>query len=234
VYREDVAGTFGVLPEFPTELDDVVIYRPRGGIGVVAPDSANDVTSRNGDTRLGDKELEYFALVVRKRYFAVRPLGDETVEVHDHVPDLVGFGGGGRASAAQNRFDASDELADAERFGDVVVGSQFQAEDFVKLGAPGAQHYYGNINASVAKVLAEVEAVHSGEHDVEEYQGRLFDGDGPQRVFGGVGQFDTEVLQFEVILERGSEVLLVFDEKNRLALIVRQSFRPPLPAGELR
>lgn len=43
------------------------------------------------------------------------------------------FGGGGFLDATKESADTSDQFLGSEGFGDVVVGPQFEADDFVDL-----------------------------------------------------------------------------------------------------
>ena len=72
-------------------------------------------------------------------------------------------------AAAQERADAGDELAHAERLGKVVVPADLQAHHLVELRVARRQeqHRHGGLGAQAATQLV---AVHAGQHDIEHEQ----------------------------------------------------------------
>ena len=87
------------------------------------------------------------------------------------VEDAAGRAGAGRdlqeVDAAEERAHPRQQLARAERLGEVVVRPHFQADDAVGLLAHGGQHQDRDVRA-FADLAAELEAVLAGEHDVED------------------------------------------------------------------
>src|SRR4051794_29155885 len=71
------------------------------------------------------------------------------------------------AGAAEDRPDAGDDLAQAERLGQVVVGPGGEAEDLVLGGVAGRQEQHGHGHPLAAQPAGELEAVDVGQHDVE-------------------------------------------------------------------
>src|SRR5690606_8051290 len=74
----------------------------------------------------------------------------------------------GRA-AAQNRLDAGHDLARAVGLADVIVGTQFQAQQAVDLFGPGSDHDDRD-GSPGADVSAQVQAVAPGQHQVQQHQ----------------------------------------------------------------
>ncbi len=74
--------------------------------------------------------------------------------------------------AAQQRADARDELAHAERLGQIVVGAAFEAEHFVGLLAARGQHEYRHVAVGgvAADGAADGDAVEPREHQIEDHQ----------------------------------------------------------------
>ena len=69
-------------------------------------------------------------------------LGPHPRHVEDDVADADRLGGVGRSfGPAQDRPDAGDQLARAERLGQVVVGAQLEPEQLVELVVPGGEHH---------------------------------------------------------------------------------------------
>ena len=86
-------------------------------------------------------------------------------EVSDAQERVVFFGAHG---AAQDGADAGDDLFEAEGLSDVVVAADGQALDLVAhIVARGEEEDRGG-DAGVAQAPGDGEAVHVGEHDVED------------------------------------------------------------------
>ena len=73
----------------------------------------------------------------------------------------------GAGRAPQHRLDPGDQLARAERLGQVVVGAQFQAEDAVDLVVAGGEEDHRRPVAGLAQPAADLQAVIAGQADVE-------------------------------------------------------------------
>ena len=71
--------------------------------------------------------------------------------------------------AAQNGLDARHQFADTERLDDVIVRAEFEADDAVNLLAARRNHDDRHV-AGLAEFAAHVEAVHFGDHQVEQDQ----------------------------------------------------------------
>ena len=107
----------------------------------------------------------------------------------------AGWCGASRAAARapQDGLHASDELRDAERLGDVVVGARLEPDDLVELGVLRGEHQDVGV-AEGAHAAADLDAVDVGQADVEDDQVqrvRLGGADGGFTVFGLV---DVEAL----------------------------------------
>ena len=95
-------------------------------------------------------------------------LGPHPGHVEDDVAGVDRLGRLGRAvRAAEDGADAGDELARAERLGQVVVGAELEAEQLVELVVAGREH--DDRDGRVAAQLAgDVEAVEAGQAEVED------------------------------------------------------------------
>ena len=70
---------------------------------------------------------------------------------------------------AQDRPDARDELARAERLGQVVVGAELEPEQLVELVVAGREHHDRDRRVA-AQLAGDVEAVEAGQAEVEDDQ----------------------------------------------------------------
>src|SRR5215831_17274154 len=92
---------------------------------------------------------------------------------------------GGRAP--QESADAGEELPWIERLGEIVVGAHLEPHHLVHIFALGGEHDHGQGGAvgEGADPAAYLEAVHAGEHDVEEHDvgpALVEDGETPRAV----------------------------------------------------
>ena len=81
--------------------------------------------------------------------------------------DIADFHGAGRQrtlEAAKHGFDAGDQFARTEGFGDVVVGAKFETEDAVGFAALGRQENYRHRGKarSLANGAADFQTVFAG------------------------------------------------------------------------
>ncbi len=78
-------------------------------------------------------------------------------------------------NSTQEGFHAGDQCFGAEGFGDVVVGTQFQADDRVGFFGFGRQHdnrEHGGIRCGT-HALADFKSIQLGQHQIEHNQVRL-------------------------------------------------------------
>ena len=94
-------------------------------------------------------------------------LGPHPRQVQHDVAGMDRLGGLGRTvGPAQDGPDAGDQLARAERLGQVVVGAELEAEQLVELVVAGGEH--DDRDGRVAAELAgDVEPVEPGQAEVE-------------------------------------------------------------------
>ena len=93
------------------------------------------------------------------------------VEVDSRLPKRQHRARGrSRLAPPQHRFDSGHKFADAHRLGDVVVGAQLQAQDFVHLLAPRREHDDGRGRPLGAQPTAHFVPIHRGQHHIEQNQ----------------------------------------------------------------
>ena len=92
-------------------------------------------------------------------------MGRVRPEVDPNRTQLQDFGG--RPSTPQDGVHPRQELLQLEGLRDVVVGAQVQATDFVVLVAPRRNDQHGRA-AVASQCAAQFEAIHTGQHDVED------------------------------------------------------------------
>jgi hypothetical protein len=85
---------------------------------------------------------------------------------------IGGFTGG--ADAAKDGFYPKDQLARAERFRDVIIGSQFKAHYTIHLFGFRREHNHGDLRSLgiLLQDLTDFQATHFREHQVQNDQRR--------------------------------------------------------------
>ncbi len=124
--------------------------------------------------------------------------------------------GQGPLETAQHRFDPRHQFPGAERFRDVIIGAQFQAENAVRFPAFRRQKYHRSWRQRrhLPDLPAQFKAVFARDHDVEDEQGRplpfRFADD---RISGGE-HFHREAVRFQVVPYQARNIGIVFNHKD--------------------
>ncbi len=122
-----------------------------------------------------------------------------------------------RCGAPGQRVDASDELGEAKRLGQVVVGAERKAGDEV-VGRPGGgEHQDLGLRPLVDERPADVVSVDLGEvavehHDVVEVKARAKQGVGPVR-----GDVDRCAMASQTPGDGGRDARMVFGDEDSQA-----------------
>ena len=152
--------------------------------------------------------------------------------VHAELLGRAGHAGVGAAlGAAQDRADASHQLARVEGLGEVVVGAELEADDAVHVVAPRREHQHGDPGRG-PDGAEHVEAVESGQHHVQHGEvvaaGRqALHGAGAVRL-----AVEDEALPGEILAEQLAQLGVVVDQQHarRGARNVRSPCRGHAPA----
>jgi len=116
--------------------------------------------------------------------------------------------------AALQRADAGEQNSEGEGLGHIIVGASVEAFDDVGNGVAGGEHQDGNVLLDFAETLSDLNAVESGQHDIEEYEVELVvfgEGDGGEAV---VGQANGVIVFFEAAAEDLGHSCFVFDYED--------------------
>ena len=120
---------------------------------------------------------------------------------------------GGRGSPAEGSLHAGEELREAQRLRDVVVGAELQAADLVGLGAPRGDEEDRH-PAELADPLDDLPAVEAGQGDVEDHEVRMVVVEPPQRVVAARGDDRPVAGVAHPELEERGELRLVLDDRG--------------------
>ena len=117
-------------------------------------------------------------------------------------------------AAAQHRLHSREQLGQPKGFGDVVLGAELEAQDFVVLGAPGAEHDDRDDAALAPELLHYGEAIQFGQHDVQDQQVELGALRRAEAALPVGLQLDHVALRLEVQLEAEGDAVVVFDDED--------------------
>src|SRR5262245_53481074 len=172
---------------------------------------AREDSARLARHRRGDREL--------RRRWLDRSTGDRRAQarfVEHEIPDLDDIAPIARALAApEHGAHPGDELARAERLGDVVVGPELEPEELVELAvASGQDDDRGRPRR--ADRAGDLEAVEPGETEVEHDEVWLPDLHRLHRRRAVAGGEDREARMLEVIARELDDLRLVIDDQDGL------------------
>src|SRR5436305_1217960 len=220
----------GVPAELRADLGDVHVDGTGTGVRRVPPHRGEQLLPRVHPTRpvqqvgqqveLGRGEVDRGAAGLDRA-----PLRVEHDPAGPPYPLLpVGWTGG----AAQHRLDPRDQLARAERLGQVVVATLFQPEDPVHLVVAGGQEQYRGPVTRRAHPLADLGAGDARQPDVQ------YAGDGAQLPGGGqaggavVLDVYPETVPRQVQLHQVGDRAFVLDDEDQP--LARRVGHPPMMA----
>ena len=108
------------------------------------------------------------------------------------------------------------ELPHAERLGQVVVGAALEADNFIRLFAPGGQHQNRNVvvEPAVPDRAAEREPVEPRNHDVEDHEIEAIRFSAPERNLAVAHAFAGVPFVAEMQADQLPDVRLVFDHQH--------------------
>jgi hypothetical protein len=134
----------------------------------------------------------------------------------------------GASSPAQQRADAGDELADAERLGQVIVGAALQAVHLVGFLAPGGEHQDRHISELrfAADRAGHRDAVEPRQHDVEDHQIERLAARQPEPLRSVRRRDRVEALEAEMENHEVADVLVVLDDEHSGGGAVRRGILP--------
>ncbi len=145
------------------------------GLGVAevvgSPHPVDELAAREHAPRVAQQQLEQLELLQRHRDLAAVDLDRVALHVHahgadlEHVERLVVH----LDAAAEHGADPRQQLARRVRLGDVVVGPELEAHDYVHLGVLGGEHDDRHALGR-ADLPAHLGAGEAGEHEVEQDQ----------------------------------------------------------------
>jgi hypothetical protein len=144
------------------------------------------------------------------------------------APTVELVGQAGAARPAQDRTHAQRQLTRAEGLGDVVVRAGLEADQAVGLVAEGGQHDHRDRPLG-AQPAAHLEAVHAGQHEVEDDEVGWLLGHPAQRLVAVVHALDRVPVPHEVTPDNVRHGGIVVDNDNPPRRIGVAYQRIPVP-----
>ena len=211
----DDARVGGVAFDLVAEVGDGDVHGAGFGVGAEAPDLFEKLGAGNGAGLVAVEPAEDAAFARGEGNGLPAALGGAMAEIEVAAVGADGFrlGGDGLEPAGEG-VNAGKQFAGAEGLGDIVVGADLEAADFVFLGAAGGEHEDGEAGAGLAEALADGEAVEFGQHEVENDEIQR----GIEATFGGGqavgGDVHLVTGAAEKVHQPGAKDRFVFDNED--------------------
>jgi len=116
--------------------------------------------------------------------------------------------------ASHQRAEASQQLGERERLGQVVVGAGVQTRDAIGDRVPRGEHQDGAPSPRFAQLPAHLEAVQVGQHQIQDDGVVGVLGPEPHGVLATAGDIDRVALLFERALEQAGHLDLVLHHEH--------------------
>ena len=206
-------------PSLPAHLGDVDVDGPGAGVRGVPPHRGEQLLP--GEDPTGAPHQVTQQLELGRGEHHLDAVGEDPaprrVQLTDaDLPHRLGVGRGAGA-AAQHGPDPGDQLARAERLGDVVVGTELQPHDAVNLVVAGGQEDHRSPVAALAQPSAQLRAVQPGQADVDDAGDRAQPPGGGQT--GGPVGLDVDAVPVpgQVEPDQVGDRALILDHEHQTA-----------------
>jgi len=204
--------------KFLLESSDVDVDRPRCSVVIVPPDGIEENVSCEDSAGIAQEMLEQ-AEFFRCEWDLHLFHGDfMPCEIHDEIAIAILGRGIVRFlfKPSKEGLDAGNQGLGAKWFGDVVVGSQLQADDGVRFLGFGGQHDDRKHRCcrSRSKAFADLEAVDLGQHQIEDDQIGLLLLCLPETVHTGLGRDGLIAFLLQIQFDQLENVVLVFNDED--------------------
>src|SRR5882762_7944810 len=212
-----VDGILGIAFDFFKQAADVNVDAARSDEAVGAPDGIEKLVARENTVRPRSQVIEQPEFERAERNglpgmtYAVRR------RINGQLADLNGAGRvRRRLRTAEQRFDARQQFARAERLGYVIVGTHLQAHDAVGFIAKRGEHQdWQTIKRFIpANFPANIEPGDFGKHEIEKQKIRRRFLQGIQAAAAVEGGIDLKSLIRKVVANQFDDVAVVFNDRS--------------------
>src|SRR5229473_8368509 len=171
--RFQVDGILRIAFDFFAQAADVHVHAARSDETIGAPDGIEKLVARENAIRPRSKVIEQPEFERAERNGLPGMTDAIRRRIDGQLADLNGAGRvGRRLRATEQRFDARQQFARAERLGHVIVGTHLQAHNTIGFFAARGEHENGQTIERVipANFPADIEPGNFGKHEVEKQE----------------------------------------------------------------
>src|SRR5258706_363283 len=218
----------GIAFNFFAQATNVNVDAARSDEAIGAPDGIEKVVARENPIRPRCKVIEQPEFERAKR----NGLPGMTDAVRRRIDgQLADFNGAGRVRGrlrtAEQRFDARQQFAGAERLGDVIIRAHLQAHNAIGFIAPRGEHQNGETIQRVipANFPANVEPGNLGKHEVEKQQIRRRLLQSIETAGAVKGRLNLKAFICKVVANQLDDIAVVFNDQD--SFHAGGTFRPP-------
>src|ERR1051326_4789797 len=142
MYCSEVYRAGRVFLQFLAEFEDMVVDGAGGRVVLVAPHFVQQLVTADDAICILHQKLECLELLRRQNDWLAVALDFHFLEIHGDVIKAHDLGLGRTHRMPQGGATPSQQLPRAKRFRNVIVGSKFEKQDFVRYIAGCAEHHY--------------------------------------------------------------------------------------------
>jgi len=206
--------------ELGAEPLDIDIDDVRKGIEVLVPDVLGDLFPAYHAALIEDEEFQERIFLGGEADGASSAHHGVAGGIHRQIAHLD-HGRAENGGTPQQGAEASEELLEVERLGQVIVGSAVEAGHAVVHAAAGGEHQDGDARAAAAQLPAHGMAVLQGQHDIEDDQVVLVDGGKVHGLLAVAGQVHGVGLFAQAFSQETGDAGVVLDKENPHVPIVQ-------------
>ena len=210
---------FGIRLDLAPQLGDVRIHGAAEHGSAVPPNLLHQLEA-GGDRTIAPDEREQQRECLRCELdiatVAADParlhIDDDVAEAQVLFPSMILA----PRMPPKQEFDALEQFHQSERLCQVLIGAGAEAAHLVGLLAARGEHQDGRREAIAPELLEHFEAVHAGEHDIEDEQIGFRGARGGQTAGTILRMQNREAFDLEIVPDRGGELDVVFDQQDPL------------------
>ncbi len=172
--RLQIPGILRIRFDFFADAAHINIDRTWSHIGCVTPDRIEQLVARENAPGVPHKVVEQAEFGGGGRNLFAAHGQRHRRGINVHLFDLGRQRRQGPLETAQHGLDTGHQFARTERFGDVVIGTQFQSQYAIGLATFRGQKNYRNRcqRDRLPDLTAKFQAIFPGHHDIEQEQRR--------------------------------------------------------------
>ena len=212
-----MASAFDERRQLFTQPPDVDVDRAGTARVAVSPDVAQQDVARDHASAVLQEVLEEHEFLRREFHFAPVERNGVFRQIHgDWTETQHRSGGLASPGSARHRPDARNQLVRTERLGDVIVGANLESADAIRFLGARRQHDDRHSGGGLvcAQRLADIEAAHSRQHDVENDDVHRMVADVGERLVAGRRHVRRPAGFLQVMRDEVRDIAIVFGNEN--------------------